>query len=682
MCAHTFYESMSSEKEKNNSQPRRAQNFLLVWVDTNIDETKVDFQNSLTQLRSVVNDVKTITKPDQCVQFLKSIQQEKAFLIVSGSLGQHLIPDIHSFSQLDVIYIFCNDQKRHEHWSRKWTKVKGVHTNIKPICEALRSAVKQCNQDSIAVSFVPVSEGTGATTENLNQLDPTFMYTQIFKEILLEMEFEEKAVKELTSFCRQFYEGNKEELGIISEFEKTYQSKDAVWWYTRQCFTFQMLNRALRTLEGDTIINMGFFIRDLHRQIEQLYKKQVNSYQGKSFIVYRGQGLPKADFEKLSKSKGGLLSFNSFLSTSKKQDVSMKFATEALTKTDTVGILFEISIDPSISSSPFAYIKDVSYYEKEEEILFSMHTVFRINRLSKVDGQNELYRVELQLTADNDEQLCKLTEFVRKDVVGDNGWERLGNLLLRICQFSKAEDLYKMLIEQTSNELSKANYYNQLGYIKSQQGDYETALDYHKKGLAIKEKKLSPNHRSVAKTYNNIGAVYHKMKEYTKALIYYEKDVEISVKSLSSDDPHLAGLYNNIGVVCDDIGDYEKAVLFYKKALKIQEKFLPSNHPLLGTIYNNIGLIYEKMKEYKKALSFYERDLSISEKTLPSNHLDLGTSHANIGGLYKKMSEYSKALMHFERALAIYVQHFPPDHTRVQDVREAVKHMKQKLKSK
>jgi hypothetical protein len=80
-----------------------------------------------------------------------------------------------------------------------------------------------------------------------------------------------------------------------------------------------MLNRALRTLEADTIINMGFFIRDLHRQIVDAYQVQRNSYRGESFIVYRGQGLSNSDFEKLMNSKGGLMSFNNFLSTSKNQ---------------------------------------------------------------------------------------------------------------------------------------------------------------------------------------------------------------------------------------------------------------------------------------------------------------------------------------------------------------------------
>jgi hypothetical protein len=139
-----------------------------------------------------------------------------------------------------------------------------------------------------------------------------------------------------------------------------------------------MLNRALRTLEGDTIINMGFFIRDLHQQIQELHRNQVSTYHGKSFTVYRGQGLLNTDFEKLLKTKGGLMSFNNFLSTSKNQKVSLVFAEGASTNTNMIGILFKMTIDPSVSSAPFASIQDVSYFQTEEEILFSMHTVFRI----------------------------------------------------------------------------------------------------------------------------------------------------------------------------------------------------------------------------------------------------------------------------------------------------------------
>lgn len=73
------------------------------------------------------------TQPDACVQYLNSIGDKKAFVITSGYLGQHLIPDIHDIPQVSDIYIFCGNKSRHEIWTKKWTKIKGVHTNIEEI---------------------------------------------------------------------------------------------------------------------------------------------------------------------------------------------------------------------------------------------------------------------------------------------------------------------------------------------------------------------------------------------------------------------------------------------------------------------------------------------------------------------------------------------------------------------
>ncbi|CAF4291026.1 unnamed protein product, partial [Adineta steineri] len=348
------------------------------------------------------------------------------------------------------------------------------------------------------------------------------------------------AIKELAACCREAFAGNSVELQIIDKFEHDYDPKNAIWWYTRECFTYKMLNQALRIMDADIIINMGFFLRDVHQQIQQLYEQQVSSYGRKSFIVYRGQGLMKTDFEKLQKAKGGLISFNNFLSTSTKKEVSLEFAGRAASKQNMIGILFIMSIDPCLKSTPFASIKEVSYYKEEEEILFSMHTVFRVNAIKRMDNSNQLYQVELKLTSDDDQQLRLLTDRLREEAGGDNGWERLGNLLLKIGQFNKAEELYNVLLEQTSDEGGKQHYYNQLGFIHLNQGDYEKAIWYYEQGLEIQQNTLPPNHLDLATSYNNIGSVYDHMGENSKALSYYEKALEIKEKSLPSNHPSLA----------------------------------------------------------------------------------------------------------------------------------------------
>ena len=80
-------------------------------------------------------------------------------------------------------------------------------------------------------------------------------------------------------------------------------------------------------MDIDVILHMGFFIHDLHRQLEHLHKKQYGDYSSaQSFTLYLGQGLSMTEFDEMMNSKGGLLSFNNFLSTSEDRDVSLAFA--------------------------------------------------------------------------------------------------------------------------------------------------------------------------------------------------------------------------------------------------------------------------------------------------------------------------------------------------------------------
>lgn len=158
VCLHlnhrelTPHNRMGGQNSKNSNsaassstfQPsqRLVQNFLLLWVDALIDDSNKVCQNTLNELRSVVNDVKMMTTLDQCIQFLSEIKKEKIFLITSGSLGEHLIPDIHTWLQLDAIYIFVRKKSVHESWANTWSKIKGVYTDIKPICQVLQQAIK------------------------------------------------------------------------------------------------------------------------------------------------------------------------------------------------------------------------------------------------------------------------------------------------------------------------------------------------------------------------------------------------------------------------------------------------------------------------------------------------------------------------------------------------------------
>jgi tetratricopeptide (TPR) repeat protein len=638
------------------------QNVLLIWLDNNIDDNSNDCRNTITQLRRVVNNIITFTDTDQCVDFLTNIDNENACMIISGALCQNLVPLIHDATHLYTIFIFCDDKKCHEQWAKEWPKIRGVFTEITLICEALKKAARQCEQDPIPISFM-TTDGD-ISTKKLDQLNPSFMYTQILKEILLTINFEQQHMTEFIHYCGEQLVENDPELSKLNRFEEKYHDKTPIWWYTCEYFLYSMLNQGLRLMDVDIIIKMGFFIGDLHRHIERLHKEQFTSQKSdKTFTVYRGQGMSKKDFEQLIKTKGGLISFNNFLSTSKRRDVSLLFAESIQSNPDVAGILFVITIDPSVSSAPFASIDSVSQFQGEEEVLFAMHTVFRIGEITPMGENHRLFRVELTLTSDNDPDLRRLTDYIREETFPDQGgWARLGLVLLQMGQAEKAQQVYEILLEHKTEENAKAPIYHQLGCIKVDLGEYQEAITFYEKSLEINKKTLPSNHPSLAMSYGNIGNVYKNMGDYSKALSSYEKALAMQQQSLPPNHPNLAKSYIAHANVHNEMGEHSKAVVFYEKALAIQQQSLPPNHPDLAMSYNNIGVVYYNMGDYSKALSSYEKALATQQQSLPPNHPDLVGSYNNIGTVYGQMGEYAKALPYFEKALAIQQKSLPPNH--------------------
>ena len=644
------------------------QNFLLVWLDANFNESSADFKTSLKYLRQVVASIETFTDAEECVKFLDQIQKEKAFMIVSGSLGRQVVPEIENKPQLEAIYVFCGNKAAHEQWANKIPKVKGIYTDIKPICKALQIDRENCDRAMVSISF--------------NGIDALFMYTQLLKEAILQIEYDDaRSLKELADFCR--HQGDIDEHGI-NKLEKEYRSQTPIWWYTAPYFLYSMLNRALRLMDVEIIVKTGFFIRHLQQHMDKVHREQqAKNPITAEFTVFRGQGLSHEYFNKMQHSKGGLMAFNNFLSTSRDRQVSFAYAYQS--NPDHVPVLFVMRVDPRVceqSSICFVDVKDEGYFKNnEEEILFATHSIFRILRMNKIKDseRNPMWEVHLTLVGENDQEMGELTRYVRKEMGSRIGLSRLGWILRKIGQSEKAEGLYQVLLDKASSDKERADGLLMLGSVYKDMGEYSKALSSYERSLEINKGVLPPNHPDLAASYNKIGFVHDSMGEYSKALSSYEQSLEIYKVALPPNHPLLATSNNNIGFVYDKMGEYSKALSSYERSLEIRKVALPPNHPDLGTSYYNIGLVYDKMGEYSKALSSYERSLEVYKVALPPNHPLFATSYNNIGFVYDKMGEYSKALSYLQKAHDIDVKVLPPTHPDLIATKNSIERVKKML---
>ena len=637
-----------------------AEDFYLVWLDGNIDRSRNDYRNSISKLEQVVTVVHTHTDVDECIDLVTKTWKT-VFMIISGRVSESVLPILQRIPQVSGVYIFCQNYLKYEKQAKEWSKVNGIYTDIVSICIALRQVIEETK--SYVVSINSIKRNDTVEERDLDRLDCSFTYTMILKEILLTMDFDQRHVQEFLTYCRQQFAHNSRGLSIIDTFEREYRPKKAIWWFTYDCFINLILGRALRTMEMDIIFKMGFFLRDLHNQITALHAQQYGQWQHPSSLtVYRGQGLSQTDFEKLKMTQDGLLAFNQFLSTSLNRDIALRFARHTRRYSNLVGILFVMTIVPTMSTTPFANVKDIGCYQREEEILFSMHSVFRVGQVKQIDENDCLWEVQVTLTDDNDRHLLPSIRNMHIGIEKSAALFRIGSLMIQVAQFTAAEQIFQTILHQTVREVNIEQIYSELATIKRELGDYAVALSYHEKTLEVQRKTLPANHPNVATSYNNMALVYFSLVEYSKALSCCEKAFDIQQKVLPANHPDLAISYNNMGLAYSEMADYSKALFYCEKALDIQQKLLFSDHPDLATSYNNMGLVHFQMGAYSKALEYHERAVVIQQKVLPVNHPSLATSYNNMGLVYLQMREYSKALEYHERAVVIQQRILPPYH--------------------
>lgn len=81
--------------------------------------------NRTTVLQGLQKNISNFTLFNDAVMCETSLRGAKVqvILIVSGQLGQNLVPRIHDLPQLYSVLVYCMDKQRNKEWSKKYHKV-------------------------------------------------------------------------------------------------------------------------------------------------------------------------------------------------------------------------------------------------------------------------------------------------------------------------------------------------------------------------------------------------------------------------------------------------------------------------------------------------------------------------------------------------------------------------------
>ncbi|CAF1334245.1 unnamed protein product [Rotaria sp. Silwood1] len=401
-------------------------------------------------------------------------------MIVSGRLGQAIVPSIHKVRQVISIFVYCIDKERNKQWAVNFPKVKAVIVELDELVSRIKDdyKIQKIVEEPLSINTFTTGSGAGKSTSNVNG---KFVFSQVLIDCLLRLKSTQTDIKELIKICKSAYEGNDKELSNLREFRKNYSPEEVLKWYTRESFFYKTLNTVLRTENIHMIFLFRAFISDIQRQLKN---HQTNN----PLRVYRGQKILADELKSLKQCCGQFISVNSFFSTSTDDRAAVKFLSGSSATENLESVLFEIVADPKMATTkPFADISKFSEYPDESEILFTLGSIFRLDSVNR-SSDDQIWIIQMTLCSEKEHDLKDVLIYMKQQLGNEEASLRtLGKILSKMGKFDLAEQYFTRLLNEISpNDPLIFELYKDLGDLASLTHDYEKSIEWHKKAITLK----------------------------------------------------------------------------------------------------------------------------------------------------------------------------------------------------
>ncbi|CAF3383796.1 unnamed protein product [Rotaria socialis] len=501
--------------------------------------------------------------------------------------------------------------------------------------------------------------------------------------------------------CREYYDGNTNEMKFIDDFEKNYRSEDAIVWYLKRSFVYKLITKALRTRDMDLLCMFRFFIDDLTENFRHEHEKLLSSKE-KMLNAYRRVKLSKEEFDELKENQTKLIFTNGYFSTSMSKEFALNFALRTTKNNDDVSVLFHIqcNIEQIHENVLFANVNQLSGQQDHLVVLFDSNACFQIESIEK---HAALYIIKMNLSTQGQQITKNFIELILNETEEMSISIILGRLFYDLYEYDKSQKYFQRLLND-SNDEDRARIEFSIGKIRHMKDEWDQAREYYDRtyehmiktkparmkgaaqvlqnigSLLVRQTKydeaLNCNLRALtirqilhpagdvdtAASLRKMGDILVKQLKYTEAMDYYQQTLKMSEKFYSAGHVNIAVILNQISDLLLQQDKYDEATDYCQRALKIRGKLYPSDHPNMAISLINIGMILECQRKYDEAMGYYQQALKIIEKFYPSGHTDTVLTLNRIGYVFSQQKEYDESMDYYQRALKMMEKFYPFDH--------------------
>ena len=199
------------------------------------------------------------------------------------------------------------------------------------------------------------------------------------------------------------------------------------------------------------------------------------------------------------------------------------------------------------------------------------------------------------------------------------------------------------IAKEIGDRAGEGRAYGLLGIAYQSLGDYQKAIEYHKK--LLKTAKKIGDRVGERGAYGNLGNAYQSLGDYQKAIEYHEKHLKIAKEI--GDRAGEGRAYGNLGNTYHLLGDYQKAIEYHEKDLKITKEI--GDRAGEGRAYGNLGNAYQSMDYYEIAMEYREKHLKITKEI--GDRDGEGKAYHNIGQELFFLEQFKNAADNFRCAV-------------------------------
>jgi tetratricopeptide (TPR) repeat protein len=182
-------------------------------------------------------------------------------------------------------------------------------------------------------------------------------------------------------------------------------------------------------------------------------------------------------------------------------------------------------------------------------------------------------------------------------------------------------DAVRILTGLRSREPDNPFVWFTLGYLQSELGNHELAVEAYKTAIRLKP--------DLAEAYCGLGGAYFKMGRYAEAVEAYKTAIRL--------EPDLAEAYCGLGGAYFKMGRHAEAVEACKTAIRLKPDYAKA-YSNLGGAYGGMGRHAEEVEAFKTAIRLKPDD---------------PVAYNNLGGAYFNMGRYAEAVEAYKTAIRL-----------------------------